>query len=130
MTHYSDLTEYSYSDFGRPALNVGWLSPVHEFPVGDASEELVDALVRLAAEKVNVYRGIHFCELCPTFTEAQSHTYVNGVFVGSGEIRVKGEGQMLYASPAMIAHYVKHHHYAPPAEFCKSAIEAVDRDGL
>ncbi|MEF3119115.1 hypothetical protein RB636_38820 [Streptomyces chrestomyceticus] len=121
-TYFSDLTPYTYSEHESGGLNVSWLSDEHPYPRGKAPDGLVDALVRLAKDKVNVYRGSHFCELCPTFLEAQKNNYIGGTFVGSGEIHVPGEGSVLYIAPAMIAHYVRDHSYLPPYDFCHSAL--------
>ncbi|WP_445082026.1 DUF7919 family protein [Streptomyces chrestomyceticus] len=103
-------------------MNVGWLSDEHPHPRGKAPDGLVDALVRLAKDKGNMYRGSHFCELCPTSLETQKNNYIGGAFVGSGEIHVPGEGSVLHIAPAMISHYVRDHSYLPPYDFCHSAL--------
>lgn len=105
--------------------NVGWLSREHAYPTGSAPEGLVDALAMLARDAVNVHRGMHFCDLCPDFRTAREHTSRGDVFIGSGEIRVTDSGGTTYASPAMIVHYVEHHGYLPPEEYCKAVLGAV-----
>jgi hypothetical protein len=97
MAYYEDLSPYAYSDdadepgragegegFGAPLLNVGWLAAGHEFPLGDVPEGFVDALLRLAENTVNVYRGMHFCDFCPTFREARKNVRFRDAFIGSG----------------------------------------------
>ncbi len=122
MTYYPDLSKYAYSPQEADALNIGWLSAEHPHSKGDTPAGLVDALIHLAKRKVNIYRGSHFCELCPNFAEAQKNNYINGTFIGSGEIHVTGNKGVLYIAPAMVAHYVRDHSYLPPQDFCHSAI--------
>jgi hypothetical protein len=121
MTHYPDLSPYQYSESPHPMLNVGWLEREHGYPTGPAPEGLVEELTDRARGAVNVYRGIHFCRLCPDFSTARQNTSRGGVFLGSGEIRVTGPGAT-YASPAMIVHYVEAHSYLPPQEYCDAVL--------
>nr|WP_255953082.1 hypothetical protein [Streptomyces sp. ODS25] len=102
-------------------MNIGWLSRDHAYPVGDPPEGLVPVLGELIKNPSNVYRGMHFCELCPSFEVAKETTSWNGYFVGSGEIRVPGLGGIVYVAPVMVVHYVADHHYLPPLEFRQAA---------
>src|SRR5258707_14672197 len=64
--YFPDLTPYEYGQTApqTSVLNVGWLSAAHAFPVGIPNERLVQALRRLIASPVNLYRGWHICEFC------------------------------------------------------------------
>ena len=46
--------------------------------------------------------------------------------LGCGEIRVFGKQETIYAAPDMIFHFVKVHHYCPPAEFIEALDQAPD----
>lgn len=126
MTYYADLTPYSYEeneDPGETLLNVGWLSRDYDYPKGEAPEKLIDSLAKLAEKKTNMYRGMHFCELCPSFEEARRNNFRGKTFIGSGEIRVPGRKGITYAAPAMIVHYVEMHSYLPPEEFIDAVLD-------
>jgi hypothetical protein len=125
MAHFADGTPYSYrrEDDGG-AVNVGWLSRDHRYPVGLVSNEAVDALLRLARDHaVNRTRGWHRCELCPGAEEEgrrePSSELLDGlpVLLGDAEIRVVGRSGTTYAAPTLVAHYVRSHGYRPPEDF-------------
>ncbi len=123
MTYYEDLTPYSYSETEEKYLNVGWLSPEHAYVQGDPSDNLIESLKELARSPCNVFRGIHFCELCPSFDAAQEYVHRDGLFLGSGEIRIHSSRGVNYAAPVMIVHYIEVHQYLPPEEFVRAALE-------
>lgn len=115
MTYFRDLSPYAFIPAPRPwgspppampELNVGWLDARHEFPLGATAPELVEKLDRLCrASRYHLTRGWHSCPFC------------DGVHArGSAEIRVAGNG-VVYAAPALIAHYVAVHRYVPPPGF-------------
>jgi hypothetical protein len=135
MAYYEELSPYAYSDdadepgragegegFGAPLLNVGWLAAGHEFPLGEVPEGFVDALLELAKDPVNVYRGMHFCDFCRTFQEARENVRFRDVFIGSGEVHVRGGEGHVYAAPALVVHYVADHGYRPPREFVDAVL--------
>ncbi|MEU0985675.1 hypothetical protein [Streptomyces sp. NPDC005953] len=123
MTYFADLSSYEYSDSAHEMLNVGWLDNVNSYRTGSSPAGLVEALAKLGSAKVNVYRGMHFCELCPDFPTARENTYRGDLFIASGEIRVTTDG-VVYASPVMIVHYVEAHEYLPPDEYCRAVLAA------
>ncbi len=136
MTYYPDLTPYRYgfgpaawgSDgppsadptdlyvwmwdasegaFDVPELAVGWLEPPHAFPRGALDGALVEELERLCrASRYHLTRGLHPCGFCGR---------VDGG-LGAQEIRLEGDG-VVYAAPAMVAHYVRAHGWLPPDGF-------------
>ena len=126
---FADLTPYEYG-YELPRsniLNVGWLSRGHAFPVGAVPEAFVNALRRLIASPVNLYRGYHTCEFCPDPPVVVSSTGLRvrnppGETMGNGEIRVPGPQGRIYVAPVLVAHYVEVHKYLPPAEFIAAAI--------
>lgn len=120
MTHYEDLTPYVYSEPEERLLNVGWLSKGHDYRTGVAPEGLVGTLKRLARDPCNVFRGIHFCELCPSFEEAQEYVCRDGLFLGSGEVRIRPSAGKGYVSPVLVVHYIEVHQYLPPEEFIRA----------
>ena len=102
--------------------SIGWaetqpINDKHPFPVGDMPPEFLtrlkdfcrrwgDGLESLAWP---VFLGPHSCELCRKC-------------MASGNIGVPA-GDILFAAPEMVAHYVEAHRYAPPAEFVKAVLE-------
>jgi hypothetical protein len=99
---------------GRTAI--GWLHPDHEFPQGDVPVEFISKLQqfsRLWGKSVGalgwgVACGFHECEFCDKVR-------------ASGTFGVPFGGRLYYA-PEMIAHYVEHHRYQPPAEFISAVL--------
>ncbi|MGI5402931.1 hypothetical protein ACQEVG_26465 [Streptomyces sp. CA-135486] len=130
MTYFEDLTPYSYADEGMtgeptthwrgmPVVNVGWLSRRKRFPKCAPPQGLVDALAYLTREgRVLQTRGYHFCPWCFGWLVGARDDCPRG----SAEIRVMGNG-VAYAAPELVAHYVKAHHYRPPAEFVRAVME-------
>ncbi|MEV5440137.1 hypothetical protein AB0K80_29640 [Streptomyces sp. NPDC052682] len=126
MTYYPDLSPYSYDESSREMLNVGWLSPEHDYTRGVVDERVVEALKILCAAYENQMRGIHHCEFCDA-----DRPFVFGgttgdtkVLLGSAEIRVEGADGTCYAAPDLVLHYITGHHYCPPEEFCQAAVRA------
>ncbi|MFI2210155.1 hypothetical protein [Streptomyces sp. NPDC020141] len=128
MTHFADLSPYAYSESETPMLNVGWLEREHGYPTGTPPQGLTEALAERARNTVDVHRGMHFCRLCPDFETARRNTSRGDVFLGSGEIHVTGPGG-IYASPAMVVHYVEAHSYLPPKEYCEAVLGTVAQTG-
>lgn len=135
MTYFPDLTPYRYGfgplpwgadgprrveidglygwewgpgdAFDQPELAVGWLEPPHEYPRGATAAALVKKLERLCrSSRYHEMRGRHPCGFCGK--------PLGGL--GSKEIRIAG-GDVVYAAPNLIVHYVQAHRYAPPPGF-------------
>ncbi|MHB1910619.1 MAG: DUF7919 family protein [Acidimicrobiales bacterium] len=126
MTYFADLTPYSYgSDLADGAVNIGWLSPPHEFPIGVVPDSTVAEILRaVRRQPVNRMRGWHRCQLCEN-PPYPARMEVDGeiVTLGDAEIRVHDTEGMVYAAPSLVAHYIAEHRYLPPLGF----IEAVCR---
>ncbi|MEZ4661490.1 MAG: hypothetical protein R2911_28400 [Caldilineaceae bacterium] len=125
MTYYKELSLYSYWNTQNEPYtqNVGWLESSEHFAQGTVPTEFSARLLNFCKGKVNLTRGIHFCNLCHdpdiAFQQASEKHF------GSAEIRVFYNNK-IYAAPDLIFHYVVDHQYLPPIEF----IEAVLRGPL
>ena len=132
--YFADLTPYSYDDDPEPeTLNVGWLDKAHSYPRGVVPTGFLERLVEICKRPAKRHRGFHVCEFCDFGPEPASmdQAALNARYerqkaagvLSSTEIRVVGRDGKVYASPALICHYVEAHGYQPPREF----IEAVMR---
>jgi hypothetical protein len=108
--YYPDLSPYVYLGSERNTFNVGWLDNAHPYPTGEVPELFVKRLFTCLTITVKPTLGAHRCDLC------------NGESWGE-EIRVFGQGEIVYAAPTMIYHYVVDHHYRPPEEFIQAVLD-------
>ena len=129
--YFPDLTPYQYGgQEPSPGLvNVGWLSIEQSFAKGPCSAEFMGELARLAASPVNLYRGTHLCEFCPEPSMVLSEGGIPMLnpapgTAGNGEIRVQGEGGVVYVAPTLVLHYIKAHGYLPPKAFINAVLRA------
>ncbi|MGW1230276.1 DUF7919 family protein [Streptomyces sp. NPDC002530] len=80
----------------------------------------------MAEQRVNQTRNFQTCELCPRGRANSQHQSIehNGslIWMGSGEIRVPHGTGEVFAAPTLIAHFVDHHNYRPPASFIKAVL--------
>ncbi|QXE36016.1 hypothetical protein KQY30_18915 [Streptomyces sp. GMY02] len=127
MTHYPDLSRYSYDESDQEMLNVGWLAPEHDYRKGLVDERVVDALRALSVGYDYQMRGIHECEFCGTDRPVilGGPALDTEVWLGSAEIRVRGADGMFYAAPNLVIHYITEHRYCPPEEFCRAVARTV-----
>lgn len=120
MTHFKDLTPYSYGaaiSSSVDALNVGWLAAGVDFPSKAPDPEFVDRLWRFCKISVGQTRGVHECDMCRSREANVARRDGEELLLGSAEIRVVGEQGELYAAPNLLYHYVVSHGYSPPPEF-------------
>jgi len=129
--YFPDLTPYEYgrTKRRRNVLNVGWLSSDHPFSTGAQNERLIAALQRLVEFPVNLFRGSHLCEFCPSPPMKLSPgglRFLDPVpgTTGNGEIRITAGNGVTYVAPVLVLHYVVAHGYSPPQEFVDAAILA------
>jgi hypothetical protein len=123
VTYFADLSEYAYSPTGERMLNVGWLGRGEAFETGDIDEDIWDELVRLASNPINVMRGLHDCEFCGVESPIRvpsDYSARGFASLGTGEIRVKGQGDCCYAAPTLLLHYIRIHKYLPPEGFIQA----------
>jgi hypothetical protein len=107
-----------YSDLGTtcqiaraPCVRaVGWLSAEHEFTNGEVAPRALDALRVLVSDGFCpvTLAGPHLCEFCSRVRDS------GNVLVPSGEV--------LYAAPAMVVHYIEAHGYQPPDAFVEAVL--------
>jgi hypothetical protein len=127
MAYFSDGTAYSYlANSKEDAINVGWLDSDHGYDRGTLPTDLLDLIFELCKTPVRKTRGFHQCPFCskPEFGVLAVHG-TESARLGSAEIRLKC-GNVVYAAPDMLFHYVKDHDYLPPAAFveCLSSMAA------
>jgi hypothetical protein len=125
MTHFIDLTPYSYRAAGGSeagALNVGWLSAGVEFPTTSPDLQFVNRLWRFCKVSIGQTRGLHECEICRSREANVVRLNEEELLLGSAEIRVISDQGQLYAAPNLIFHYVVSHNYSPPLEFVRAVL--------
>ena len=129
LIYFEDLTPYSYhgDEGGDNILNVGWLSKDHDYPRGSVPPEFVERLNELIAAPVNLFRGFHICEFCPspnTFVSKAGRRMLepDPERHGNGEIRVTGDDGVTYVAPVLIRHYVSEHEYRPTQAFINAVL--------
>jgi hypothetical protein len=118
-------------------VHVGWLDGTHPFPKGSVERRLIEKMKVLAEKPVELYRGFHICELCePSDVEKNTRSsrvvaYPNSSWAkwvarrsSNGEIRVT-KGEVTFAAPVLIVHYIEEHRYLPPPQFLKAIEDAV-----
>ena len=129
-------------------LNVGWLALPNEYTKGDVPEQFLPKLfVLLTRLLTRQTRGCHHCQYCPgppdPPEETEEWTVVKlpgggtmafprqkaalrdgkGAWLGSAQIWVPSvEGDVIYAAPTLIYHYVEAHRYCPPREFIDAVL--------
>jgi hypothetical protein len=121
-----DLTPYA--DYDRPThriFHVGWLIKSEPFETEPPSEEVVAQLKRQLPFRVLRTRGWFKCHLCKRRDYLQLEE--DKQELGGAEIWIEN-GDVTYACPDMIIHYIEDHHYKPPAAFLK-ALKIVDSKG-
>jgi hypothetical protein len=152
MAYFPDLSSYAYSNHFQPGvLHVGWLDGIHGYPKGIVPEHLITKMKLMAKAPVELYRGFHICELCQEPEEvrrdrAQKLEAQKAAFAkeenrpmrdfmsqswadwtksrsSNGEIRIRN-GDIVYAAPVLIVHYIEEHGYLPPSEFLRAVEEA------
>ena len=136
MAFFPDLSPYAYGRHDHPGVvHVGWLDGVQPFQKGTVDGRLVEKMKLLARNPVELYRGKHLCELCVAPAHAEKTFMPNGRLLdpncawarwaaqrlSNGEIRVR-LGNVTFAAPVLITHYIEEHGYLPPADFL-TAIE-------
>jgi hypothetical protein len=124
VAYFADLTPYSYGK-ADGSVNVGWLCGAVPYATGQVTGAAVTGVQRsVLRHPVSRSRGWHRCELCaePAYPVVMSVDGI-GISLGDCEVRVPGVGQVIYAAPSLVAHYIADHLYLPPDVF----IEAVER---
>jgi hypothetical protein len=131
--YFSDLAPYSYS-ISRTlpdVLTIGWLDRSQPFPSGGGPKQFAHMLRRwFGVARVNQMRGIHECNLCrekqwpllPLHENPSITIEGKTLFLGNWEIWIPASEGKVFASPALIIHYVEAHNYLPPPEFIAAVL--------
>jgi hypothetical protein len=117
MTFQEDLSPCTYwggadGPLSKHLIAVGWLEVDKPYRQGSISPELRAKLGELLADPWNPFMtlGVHECTLCGRPHRGPS---------GWQTLFVPGE-RGVFAVPELIHHYVDHHRYQPPDEFCRA----------
>jgi hypothetical protein len=124
VTYIADLAE------SGPIKSVGYLAREHAFAQGEVSEEVFDRLVNMLKLHIKLYiqhwMGYHHCYLGPCGSnQPQPASYYQGLVIPRScrsDIVVPDEG-VLYVAPALVLHYIRCHHYLPPACFLEAVLK-------
>jgi hypothetical protein len=130
MTHFADLAAFTYlGPCAGDARAVGWLEAEHEFVRGDVPSDAMGRLELLFQHAWQpVYaKGWHDCSLCgftvknpPIMREIGGRKELLGV-----KNLLVPAGDVIYAAPSLIIHYIEDHGYKPPDEFLE-ALATID----
>ena len=119
MTYIADLAEPGN------VKSVGYLARGHNYNQGEVSEEAFDRLVRLVKLHIMEWFGYHKCDLDPCGAgQPEPELYYEGLVIPracKSDILVPGHAT-LYQAPSLILHYIRGHHYLPPACFLEAAL--------
>lgn len=137
--YYPDLSGYEYVLPKRLAdvLNVGWLERGRPYKKGPFPDQLLAKLARLSARyRTRVMRGFHFCDLCDALPhewvelpigrlsiprQARVESSMGQVDLGDAELWLpSANGNVIFAAPNLICHYVAVHEYLPPEPFVEA----------
>lgn len=119
-----DLTVYMPDKHRRLDMNIlaiGWLS-TNGYSTGPVSEAFLHRLKLFCSDPALSFFGLNDCPLClqsPSISRSDKD-----LELGSGELRIKGLGNIVYAAPDLIYHYVKDHQYQPPTEFVEAILNS------
>jgi hypothetical protein len=101
----------------------GWLLDAqHQYRHQKDDTQLVDRLLMLCKKNpVNRTRGWHHCPFCSLYPVTMT---IDGeeISLGSAEIRLIGEGHLIFAAPDLVCHYMATHNYRPPDEFMAALV--------
>ena len=131
MTWFPDLDTRTLITAGPQIRAIGWLASGKPFTQGEVSEEFLrrlDEFVGLADVSARslswgAFGGFHECEFCdrPAEPVTRNRPSLNGEIIGAREFGVPA-GPLLYVAPELVTHYIRIHHYQPPAEFVTAVL--------
>lgn len=127
VTHFHDLSRYSYSKSEIPDTNIGWLSRWRPFRRGIAPADFVEALALQVRMPRNQMRGYHRCPFCVRFGNEMASVQISGTefHLGSAEVHAFSHGKT-FSAPNLVYHYVVRHDYLPPIEFIDAVISGAE----
>jgi len=115
-----------------PVKSVGYLWSGHPRSKGKIANAILQRLVDLAQKPLFFACGYHQCNLGICFFRLASGQPVfkyrgRTLYLGSSEIFIPDDSAV-YCAPNLILHYIRDHHYLPPAAFCAAALSCPDPD--
>lgn len=115
-----------------PVKSVGYLWSGHPCTKGKIESAILQRLVDLAQKPLVDACGYHECNLGICFLRPASGQPVfkyrgRTLYLGSSEIFIPDDSAV-YCAPNLILHYIRDHHYLPPAAFCAAALNCPDPD--
>lgn len=110
---YEDLSPCDYFPIDSQMTAVGWLERGKPYATGAIDKSVYLKFVELLKNpwQFAIAGGVHKCDLCQFDAEAR----------GGANLFVPYRG-VIYASPALITHYINAHHYLPPNVFCDAIL--------
>lgn len=123
---FEDLTNYSYRIAPcilKSVKNVGWLKMDSEIPIGGLERKTLRKLKEIITGNGifnAIVEPIRESPCCPICGELDLHDAL-GRHLANSELWIPA-GELIYASPISILHYIEVHNYKPPQEY----IEAID----
>lgn len=138
-SYYPDLSEYVniHNRSNQPlsnVFNIGWISNNHTFTKGPVESDFINKLKLLHDKNGTLlYRSIRICTYCyelennnPNIDETNIEMDLDlfGFTSMAKEIWVPDlTSGIIYASPALIVHYVIHHQYQPPECYVNAVLQ-------
>ncbi len=107
------------------AKGVGYLTPGEDYPRGEVPDAAFERLIALVKHSFVSWCGYHDCELesCGVGQPPPELKY-NGLVIPTrcdSDILVPGQN-LVWVAPALILHYIRCHHYVPPASFLEAVL--------
>ena len=130
MTYFADLASFTYlGACSGDARAIAWLEADHDHVRGDVHPDVIAALERLFlnAWQPITAAGWHDCSLCgrkETDGPIMREIVGKHEMMGASNLLVPA-GNVIYAAPSLIIHYIEEHGYKPPDAFIE-ALSAID----
>lgn len=129
MAYFEDMTPYSeaHGKVEPRAFHVGFLDGEHPYRQGAVEAALVDKMLHLVQQYFHATRGYYCCRYCDPGDGGGFPVELDGkeLRLGSAEIMVPSNDDIIYRAPNLIVHYVRDHRYKPPDEFL-TALEQLE----
>jgi len=122
--YFADLSERNYflrHPKGYTVLTVGWLDEDFPFTSGPTPPEFQERLREYCTRGIlGLMMGFHECQFCGQWRVGVWYG-ARWVTTNNGEIWIP-DGNIIYAAPVMIYHYVADHAYRPPDVFIDAVL--------
>jgi Yqey-like protein len=126
LTYFPDMGHTSMIAEGEHIRGIGWLHPDHSFPRGPVAMAFLKWLKEFAglahesAKALEWLRplGYHECEFCGVSADLQ---VIPAEVTGFRNFEVP-HGDLMFASPVLVVHYIEKHGYSPPDAFVSAVL--------